>query len=62
MPTKPNVMLERDAFDAIESTLHLADELCTAVISGQPGQQRAALAVVSALTDLKRARIFSSGK
>jgi hypothetical protein len=59
---KLSVTLERDTFDAIEVALRLADELCTSVISGQSGQQRSALAVVRALTDLKRANVFASGK
>ena len=60
--TKPSVTLERDTFDAIENALKLADALCTAVISGKSGQQRAALAVVSALTDLRRANVIEFKK
>jgi hypothetical protein len=46
--TKEQVMLE--------ATLHAADALSTAVISGAPGQMKLALDVARALSELRRER------
>lgn len=48
--------LNEDQVSDIRRALALADELCTLVISGAAGQQRAALAVVRMLSDLKRSK------
>jgi hypothetical protein len=39
---------------SIRSLLNSTDELCTAVISGKPGQMQLALRVAGVLSDLKR--------
>lgn len=48
--------LDEGQVDDLKRALALADELCTMVISGRPGQQRAALDVVRMLSVLKRSK------
>jgi hypothetical protein len=56
------VTLDKEQVDLIRAALDRADELVTMVISGQPSQVPKALAVASALNDLKRRRLLSGGK
>jgi hypothetical protein len=57
-----SVVLEDETYEAIEEALKQADLLCTAVISGKPGQMTSALNVARALSDLKRQRTASRSR
>jgi hypothetical protein len=52
--------LDDESVELLKRALNAADNLVTAVISGQPGLQRTALAVASALSDVERKRVFTA--
>lgn len=58
MAKEVSVTLTEDQVVMLKQALRSADELCSAVISGRNGQMKMALAVVSALTDIKRNKVL----
>lgn len=54
-----NVNVTEGEATAVNEALRAADALATAVISGKPGQMRAALDVAKALSNVKRQRSSS---
>jgi hypothetical protein len=55
---KPDTVLNSEDATLLKSALNAADDLCTAVISGQPGQMQLALAVARSLGDVRRRGIL----
>ena len=56
-----STVLEDETYEKMNEALRLADELCTHVVAGKPGQMQAALRFASAFGELKRTQHTRAG-